>query len=95
MLVNINPEPASAGESLCSLKFAAKVNGCETAAKGGARRNVTMAQVGAGGCVWRAGFVRYDCSFTGSSQCKQECTTHDQVWLCMAPLMVALSSDTP
>lgn len=30
-------------ESLCSLKFAAKVNGCETAAKGGAKRNVTQA----------------------------------------------------
>lgn len=29
-------------ESLCSLKFAAKVNGCETAAKGGAKRNVTQ-----------------------------------------------------
>jgi len=41
MFVHINPEPASAQESLCSLKFAAKVNGCETAAKGGARRNVT------------------------------------------------------
>ncbi len=40
MFVNINPEPASAYESLCSLKFAANVNGCETAAKGGARRNV-------------------------------------------------------
>ncbi|GAX84446.1 hypothetical protein CEUSTIGMA_g11866.t1 [Chlamydomonas eustigma] len=39
MLVNVNPEPASAYESLCSLKFAAKVNGCETAAKGGAKRN--------------------------------------------------------
>lgn len=29
-------------ESLCSLKFAAKVNGCETAARGGAKRNVTQ-----------------------------------------------------
>lgn len=42
MFCNINPEPASAQESLCSLKFAAKVNGCETAAKGGAKRNVTQ-----------------------------------------------------
>ncbi|GIL75026.1 hypothetical protein Vretimale_2510 [Volvox reticuliferus] len=40
MFVNINPEPASASESLCSLRFAAKVNGCETGAKGGARRNI-------------------------------------------------------
>jgi len=38
MFVNINPEPASAHESLCSLKFAAKVNGCETGARGGAKR---------------------------------------------------------
>ncbi|KAF5836124.1 kinesin motor domain-containing protein [Dunaliella salina] len=41
MFVNINPEPASAHESLCSLKFAAKVNGCETGAKGGARRHAS------------------------------------------------------
>lgn len=43
MFVNVNPEPASAFETLCSLKFAAKVNGCETAARGGARRNVGQA----------------------------------------------------
>ena len=41
MFVNVNPEPASAQESLCSLKFAAKVNGCETGARGGAKRNIT------------------------------------------------------
>lgn len=29
-----------AGESLCSLRFAAKVSGCETGAKGGAKRHV-------------------------------------------------------
>ena len=49
MFVNINPEPASAYESLCSLKFAAKVNGCETAAKGGAKRNTVVAGDGGGG----------------------------------------------
>ena len=27
-------------ETVCSLRFAAKVNSCETAARGGARRNV-------------------------------------------------------
>jgi Kinesin motor domain len=41
MFVNINPEPLSSSETLQSLKFAAKVNGCETAAKGGAKRNLT------------------------------------------------------
>ena len=43
MFVNINPEPASAFESLYSLKFAAKVNGCETGAKGGAKRHTSSA----------------------------------------------------
>lgn len=44
MFVNVNPEPSSAHESLCSLKFAQKVNGCETAAsKVGAKRNGTTA----------------------------------------------------
>jgi hypothetical protein len=40
MFVNINPEAASLQETLCSLRFAAKVNACETAARGGAKRHV-------------------------------------------------------
>jgi hypothetical protein len=52
MFVNINPEPESAQETLCSLRFAAKVNACETAAKGGATRNVTTAEP-VGVCVRR------------------------------------------
>ncbi|GAB4817622.1 hypothetical protein N2152v2_004668 [Parachlorella kessleri] len=44
MFVNINPDPESAQETLCSLRFAAKVNSCETAARGGAARNVTGRQ---------------------------------------------------
>ena len=43
MFVNIAPEPASAQESLCSLRFAAKVNSVETGARGGAKRNAAGA----------------------------------------------------
>jgi hypothetical protein len=48
MFVNVNAEPESAHETLCSLKFAAKVNACETGAKGGAKRNLTTAAGGEG-----------------------------------------------
>lgn len=42
MLVNINPEALSAKESLCTLRFAAKVNATDTNTQGhcGARRHV-------------------------------------------------------
>lgn len=43
MFVNVNPEAASLQETLCSLRFAAKVNSCETAARGGAKRHVDKA----------------------------------------------------
>ena len=41
MVVNVNPHPASAHESLCSLKFAERVNQCE-GVKGGARKSVSV-----------------------------------------------------
>ncbi len=40
MFVNVNPEADSLQETLCSLRFAAKVNACDTAARGGAKRHV-------------------------------------------------------
>ena len=42
MFVNINCAPDSAKETLCSLRFAAKVNQCETGARGGARKHVSQ-----------------------------------------------------
>jgi hypothetical protein len=69
MFCNINPEPASAQESLCSLKFAAKVNGCETAAKGGARRNVT--QGGASAALVSAGVFSTCSQLCMCMQCMQ------------------------
>ena len=41
MFVNVAPVPEAANESLCSLRFAAKVNACEV---GTARRNVAAKQ---------------------------------------------------
>lgn len=42
MFVNVNCAPDSAKETLCSLRFAAKVSQCETGAKGGARKHVSQ-----------------------------------------------------
>lgn len=57
MFVNINCEPASVKETLCSLRFAAKVNQCETGAKGGARKHITEMPSESGGRTGQAGTV--------------------------------------
>ena len=48
MFVNVNPDMESAQESVCSLKFAERVNQCE-GAKGGPKKNVTTGGSGGGG----------------------------------------------
>ena len=48
MFVNVAPDAASAGETLCSLRFAERVNAVETAAKGGAKRAVAAIEGGSG-----------------------------------------------
>ena len=42
MFVNVNPEAASLQETVCSLRFATKVNACQTAARGGAKRHMSV-----------------------------------------------------
>ena len=51
MFVNINCDPSSVKETLCSLRFAAKVNQCETGAKGGARKHITELPTGTDSAV--------------------------------------------
>ncbi len=51
MFVNINCDPSSVKETLCSLRFAAKVNQCETGAKGGARKHITELPSGSDSAV--------------------------------------------
>ncbi|CAG9466804.1 unnamed protein product [Pedinophyceae sp. YPF-701] len=48
MFVNVNPDPESAHETLCSMRFASRVNTCETGARGGAKRSMTTVPAAAG-----------------------------------------------
>ena len=76
MFVNVNPEPASAQETLCSLRFAAKVNACETGAKGGAKQHVQHV----------SGSSAAEASGGGGSAAAQVCTHNCDTMACFISL---------
>lgn len=59
-------------ETLCSLRFAAKVNQCETAAKGGAQRNVTSTEWGTGVAALVRAAERPPLCWRGTVACQVE-----------------------